>query len=135
MLDHISVAVNNFKQSVDFYDATLPKIGYERLMTFDQDESQSAGYGKDGEPAFWIGDEGGPEIPGEVIGKAKGFHICFLAPDVQSIISWHKACLAAGGKDNGSPGPRPEYRPGYYGAFIVNPNGWRIEAVLHSYQA
>ncbi|OJW52520.1 MAG: hypothetical protein BGO67_06155 [Alphaproteobacteria bacterium 41-28] len=133
MIDHISFSVKNFEQSQDFYDKTLSILGYERLMNFDTEEHQVAGYGKNGKPSFWIGDSSlsGKE---EEVGKAKGFHVGFLAPDVASVHQWYEKCLELGGTDNGAPGPRAEYHPGYYGAFIIDPNGWRIEACFQTYQ-
>lgn len=136
MIDHISFAVNNFQQSLDFYDKTLALLNYERLMIFDDEEHQVAGYGNNGKPAFWIGVKkhlSEAEKQGHV-GKAAGFHVGFIAPNAESVHQWYKKCLELGGKDNGAPGPRPEYHPGYYGAFIVDPNGWRIEACFQNYQ-
>lgn len=132
MLDHVSFSVNDYKKSVKFYDETLKVLGIERLMTFETDEQNVAGYGIQGKPYFWIGSEVKPNYS-ESIGKARGLHIAFKANDVASIDAWHAKCLELGGKDNGKPGPRPEYHPGYYGAFIIDPNGWRIEAVFHGY--
>jgi catechol 2,3-dioxygenase-like lactoylglutathione lyase family enzyme len=133
MLDHISFSVNNYEESQSFYDDTLEILGYTRLMTFDTDEHKVAGYGRDQKPSFWIGSESKPNA-NEAVGKARGFHVAFLAPSVEAITKWHSRCLELGGQDNGAPGLRPEYYPGYYGAFIIDPNGWRIEAVLHDYQ-
>lgn len=136
MLDHISIAVKNFEESQRFYDETLAVIGYERLMSFDNEEHQVAGYGKNSKPAFWIGAKKKltEEDLQEQIGQAAGFHVGFEALDVESVHKWYEKCLHLGGKDNGKPGPRPEYHPGYYGAFIVDPNGWRIEACFQKYQ-
>lgn len=135
MIDHVSFAVKNFEESLNFYDQTLKILGYERLMHFDE-VTEVAGYGKDGKPYFWIGAKKvlSEEEKLEQIGKAAGFHVAFVAPDVASVHKWYEKCLELGGKDNGKPGPRPEYHPGYYGAFIVDPNGWRIEACFQNYQ-
>lgn len=135
MIDHISFAVKNFKESRNFYDQTLGILGYERLMDFDDDEQQVAGYGKDEKPSFWIGVNKrlSEEDKKEEIGKAAGFHTGFLANDVHEVQKWFEKCLELGGIDNGKPGPR-HYHPGYYGAFIIDPNGWRIEACFHTYE-
>ena len=133
MLDHISISVNNFAESAKFYGESLALLGIERLMTFDTDEQQVAGYGSNEKPYFWIGQDAKPNQE-EFVGKARGMHIAFLAPDVESINAWHKKCIELGGADNGKPGPRPEYHPGYYGAFIIDPNGWRLEAAFHHYK-
>lgn len=133
MLDHFSISVNNYEQSLQFYDQTLKLIGYDRILTIDIPEHQvkTAGYGKDNKPSFWISPMGRDD---ETVGRARGVHIAFIAPTVESIHAWYQKCLELGGKDNGKPGTRVEYHPGYYGAFIIDPNGWRIEAVLHHYQ-
>lgn len=133
MLDHISFSVNDFPQSLKFYDETLEIIGIERLITFETEEQNVAGYGVNGKPYFWIGAETNPNKD-EHIGKARGFHIAFKAPSVESIKAWHKKSLELGAQDNGHPGPRPEYHAGYYAAYIIDPNGWRIEAVLQDYK-
>ena len=132
MLDHISYSVNNYKQSLDFYDKTLSHLGIERIMTFENAEQNVAGYGVNGKPFFWIGGDVHPNLQ-ENVGNARGFHVAFAAPSAQAINDWYHKCLELGGKDNGAPGPRPEYHPGYYAAFIIDPSGWRIEAVMHSY--
>ena len=136
MIDHISFAVNNFEESRDFYDQTLSIIGYERLVNFDAEGHQAAGYGKNGKPAFWIGkkEKLSEEDKREHVGQAAGFHVGFLASDVDSVHQWYEKCLELGGRDNGAPGPRLEYHPGYYGAFIIDPSDWRIEACFQNYQ-
>jgi catechol 2,3-dioxygenase-like lactoylglutathione lyase family enzyme len=133
MIDHISFSVNNFNESLNFYDQTLALLGYERLMTFDDEEHQVAGYGKNGKPSFWMGVDKSLIQSDEIVGKAKGFHVGFVAPDIDSVHKWYEKCLALGGKDNGAPGPRPKYHPGYYGGFVIDPNGWRIEACVQNY--
>lgn len=132
MIHHVSFSVNNYEQSLRFYDETLKHLGYERVLQFDIPEGKVAGYGVGHQPYFWISDQGNPN---EDIGKAKGFHIGFLAPDVESVHAWYDACIKLGATDNGKPGVRPEYHPGYYGAFVIDPNGWRIEACFHQYKA
>jgi len=132
MLDHISFSVNDYQQSVKFYDATLQELGIERLMAFDEGGQQVAGYGVGDKPCFWIGVDARPNQQG-YIGQARGLHVAFQAPNPEAIQAWYKKCLELGGKDNGAPGRRPEYHPGYYSAFIIDPNGWRIEAVMHNY--
>ena len=133
VLDHVSFSVSNYIQSLSFYDETLRLLGIERLMNFDTGEGKIAGYGIKGRPSFWISYAIAPK-PEESIGKAQGLHIAFRAPSVKAIQEWHKKCLELGGIDNGAPSPRPQYHPGYYGAFIIDPNGWKIEASLHDYK-
>jgi len=134
MIDHTSFTVNNYPQSLEFYDKTLSLLGYERLITIDLPEWQGAGYGvrERPRPSLWISACGDKE---EDIGRARGFHLSFIAPTVESIHHWYQACLDNGGTCNGLPGPRAHYHSGYYGAFVIDPNGWRIEACLHTYEA
>lgn len=132
MIDHTSFSVKNYTHSLEYYDQTLEILGYKRVMTINLPEYQTAGYGSSGRPFLWISPMGNES---EDIGKAKGLHIAFRAPTVESIIQWYKTCLNLGGQPNGAPGPRTEYHPGYYGAFIIDPNGWRTEACLHNYES
>lgn len=131
MLDHISIGVHDFHTSINFYDNTLKTLGYVRLMTFDMADQHviCAGYGQN-KPTFWISPRGDEK---ESVGTARGVHIAFSAPTVEAIHEWHLTCIEWGGLDNGLPSPRPDYHPGYYGAFILDINGWRLEACLHTY--
>lgn len=131
MLDHISFSVNNYAQSLKFYDETFKIIGVERMMNFENEGHFIAGYGANGKPFFWIGS--GAINADETVGNAKGLHIAFRARSLEEVNEWYHTCLKLGGKDNGAPGPRAEYHPGYYGAFIIDPNGWRIEVCVHDY--
>lgn len=123
MIDHIELWVSDLGRSRAFYDAALAPLGI-RILTEAGPESgrgSHLGYGRT-EPAFWIGTSqpaGGP------------VHVAFAAPDRATVADFHAAALAAGGGDNGRPGPRPEYHPGYYGAFVLDPDGNNIEAVFH----
>jgi catechol 2,3-dioxygenase-like lactoylglutathione lyase family enzyme len=132
MFDHISLSVNDYPKSLEFYDNSLKELGYERIMTFEaeKDQNAAAGYGKNAKPSFWIVPDGRSD---EYVGKSRGFHIAFQSNALEEIQHWYKKCIEFGGIDNGAPGPRPEYHPGYYAAFIIDPSGWRIEACLHHY--
>lgn len=134
MIDHTSFAVKNFEKSLAFYDKSLKALGYDRMVNIDIPEVKVVGYGitTRPRPSFWISDRG--FNPAEEIGNALGVHLAFAAPSVEAVNEWYKICLELGGKDNGAPGPRVHYHPGYYGAFIIDPNGWRIEACFHQYQ-
>jgi catechol 2,3-dioxygenase-like lactoylglutathione lyase family enzyme len=133
MLDHISFSVDNYKKSLEFYDATLSVLGVERLMNFETEEHNVAGYGLNGKPFFWIGEDAKPNTQ-EFVGKARGFHIAFQVSSIKVINAWYQKCLEFGAKGNGAPGPRKEYHSGYYAAFVIDPNGYRLEAVLHDYK-
>lgn len=132
MIDHISFAVKDYASSLNFYDVTLEALGYRREVTLDLPEVKVAGYGNGTiRPGFWISSEGSPV---ESIGQARGVHAAFSAASIEAVHAWYDACLAHGGICNGGPGPRPHYHAGYYGAFVIDPNGWRIEACFHNYK-
>lgn len=134
MLDHTSFDVKNFVESQKFYDETFATLGYARLMNYETEDMQVSGYGQNGKPSFWIG--GWKDYKGvEEIGKARGFHVAFLAPHKEAVDAWYAKCIELGGTCNGKPGPRPEYHPGFYGAFIIDLNGWRIEAAIHHFES
>ena len=116
MIDHVSLRVSDFGRSKKFFAAALAPLGYAVLMEFDG----AAGLGA-GRPDFWLGQgtAGGPT------------HVCFGAASRPQVDAFHKAALAAGGRDNGASGLRTHYHPTYYGAFVLDPDGNNIEAVCH----
>lgn len=119
MLDHVSIGVADIPRSGRFYDAVLKPLGYERLS----DGDTSLGYGATS-VQLWLGATAQPVRPdGE-----SGLHFCFAARDRKSVDAFHAAALAAGGADNGKPGVRRDYGPNYYAAFVVDPDGYRLEA-------
>ena len=118
MIDHIAIKVADLQLSIAFYESALAPLGYVKLM---EHEISGAGFGRDGKPVFWV-QPGGPSGP---------LHIAIAAADHDTAKRFHAAALAAGGTDNGAPGPRIEYHPGYYGAFVLDPDGNNIEAVCH----
>lgn len=119
MLNHISIGVRDIARAKAFYDAALKPLGYKCLS----ESKTSLGYGADG-VALWIGKAERP-VPADM---ESGLHICFDAPTRKSVDTFHKAALAAGGKDNGKPGLRADYGDNYYAAFVIDPDGYRIEA-------
>jgi catechol 2,3-dioxygenase-like lactoylglutathione lyase family enzyme len=119
MIDHCSLPVTKLQRSAAFYDAVLAPLGYRRLMEFDE----AIGYG-DHHPAFWIG-VGARPVAGA------GLHVAFAAGDRPAVDAFHAAGLAAGARDDGPPGLRPHYHPDYYAAFLVDPDGYKVEAVCH----
>lgn len=127
MIDHVGFAVRDYEKSKAFYTKALAPLGYVLVMeaTAEQTESgfPAAGFGINGKPDFWIGGEGFLDKP---------LHVAIAAKDRAAVEAFHKAALAAGGKDNGGPGLRPYYHPDYYAAFVLDPDGHNIEAVCHS---
>jgi catechol 2,3-dioxygenase-like lactoylglutathione lyase family enzyme len=119
MIAHLSIGARDIARSRRFYDAALKPLGYTCLSA----GAGSLGYGAKS-PEFWVSGTEHP-VPAD---HRSGLHICFTAPDRASVDAFHAAALKAGGKDNGKPGPRPDYGPNYYAAFAVDPDGYRIEA-------
>jgi catechol 2,3-dioxygenase-like lactoylglutathione lyase family enzyme len=116
MLDHIGMPVSDLPKSKAFFQAALAPLGYTVMMDF----GEAIGLGKD-RPDFWI-------ARGTISAKS---HIAFTAPNRATVKAFYAAALAAGGKDNGGPGLRPQYHPNYYGAFVYDRDGNNIEVVCH----
>jgi catechol 2,3-dioxygenase-like lactoylglutathione lyase family enzyme len=119
MIDHVSIGVRDVAKTKRFYDAALKPLGYQCLS----EGNDSLGYGR-GTVAFWISAAAHPVPPD----MPSGLHFCFTAPTAKSVDAFHAAALATGGQDNGMPGLRADYGPGYYAAFVIDPDGYRIEA-------
>src|SRR5215207_1431473 len=120
MIDHISVAVRDLERSARFYEATLATLGLLRLVT----RPATIGFGKT-YSEFWINLRANM-APVE---EGSGVHICLRAKSAGEVDAFHAAALAAGGRSGGAPGIRPHDRVKYYAAFVVDPDGNRIEAV------
>src|ERR1700747_1560432 len=121
MIAHISIGVRDIDRSKRFYDAVLEPLGYKCLRA----ARSLVGYG-DGRDsiALWVGQD---EHPGSA-GEKSGLHFCFTSANASAVDAFHAAALRSGGQDNGAPGLRPIYGPDYYAAFIIDPDGYRIEA-------
>ena len=119
MIDHVSIGVSDISRSRKFYDATMKAIGYACLSEADD----SLGYGKD-RVQLWVNIAKKPVKPDMEL----GLHFCFDAPTRKSVDAFHKAAMAAGGRDNGKPDLRADYGADYYAAFVIDPDGYRIEA-------
>lgn len=119
MINHISIGVHDVAKAKRFYDAVLKPLGYTCLSEL----PGSLGYGRD-TVALWIGAAERP-VPAD---DKSGLHICFDAASRKSVDAFHAAALRAGGRDNGKPGVRADYGPNYYAAFVVDPDGYRVEA-------
>jgi catechol 2,3-dioxygenase-like lactoylglutathione lyase family enzyme len=125
MLDHVSLGVTNLERSRRFYDAALRPLGLVRILDF---EARGSDFGA---AAGSIGVEFTITVePGAA--PSRGCHVCFRAADRAAVRAFHAAALAAGGRDDGPPGLRPKYHPDYYGAFVLDPDLHRIEAVCHA---
>jgi catechol 2,3-dioxygenase-like lactoylglutathione lyase family enzyme len=125
MIDHLGFAVRDIDLAKAFYLTALEPLGIaiEVEVTPEQSGGEAhIGFGAKGKAFFWIA--GGKAVQGPV-------HIAFNAPNRATVDAFHKAALAAGGKDNGAPGIRAYYHPNYYGAFVLDLDGHNIEAVCH----
>ena len=117
MYDHIGIRVGNLDAAVRFYTAALAPLGFVLCSK----DANGAGFGPKGEPALWLHLHKGP--------NNIGAHIAFHAPDQAAIGKFHAEGLKAGGRDNGAAGPRTDYSPTYYAAFLIDPDGNNVEAV------
>ena len=123
MLHHISFATANLAVAAAFYDAALGALGFRRVF---EDET-AIGYGvEDGEDKFCL------KLRPLSVASSAGFHLAFAAPSRDAVDRFYRAALAAGGIDNGPPGLRPDYGQHYYAAFVIDPDGHRIEAVINA---
>jgi catechol 2,3-dioxygenase-like lactoylglutathione lyase family enzyme len=123
MLHHLSFGVTDLARSAAFYDATLSALGFVRVWT----DKTAVGYGCPG---------GGDKLaikqqPAAVVVPGPGCHVAFSAPSREAVLRFHAEALRQGGKDNGAPGLRPDYGARYYAAFVTDPDGYRIEAVVN----
>ncbi|MFN3231801.1 MAG: VOC family protein [Alphaproteobacteria bacterium] len=130
MIDHISIPVDDVERSRLFYDAVLGALGVNRMMDIEIDEAITSGYGvHEGEPPFWIGQGKDAEQP--PVDTPEGQHIAFSAATRAAVDAFYEAGMENGGVDNGAPGLRPHYHENYYAAFLLDPDGHRVEAVCH----
>ena len=122
MLHHVSVGVRDVERAAKFYDAILSALGYRRVMEF---LPYAIGYG-DAHPSFWV------QLPAnqQAATAGNGVHISFIARSKGAVNKFHQAALAQGGTDAGEPGPRPDYGPHYYGGFVYDLDGNKLEATL-----
>jgi catechol 2,3-dioxygenase-like lactoylglutathione lyase family enzyme len=124
MLHHASFAVANLDRSSAFYDAIFSALGYVRVWT----DETAVGYGfPNGGDKFAI-----KLRTGEAAVPGAGFHLAFAAPSREAVAGFYKAALEHGGRDNGGSGLHPEYGENYYAAFVFDPDGYRIEAVINT---
>jgi catechol 2,3-dioxygenase-like lactoylglutathione lyase family enzyme len=117
MYDHIGFKVKDLEASLRFYSETLATLGYVVAARGDT----WAGLGPEGAPALWLYCD--DESP------SRGVHIAFRAPNRAAVQAFYAAGIEAGGRDNGGPGPRTDYSPTYYAAFLLDPDGNNVEAV------
>ena len=118
MLDHISLGVTDVERARGFYDAVFAPLGYKRIYDHEAPMYQ-----------FWITlplDESRSAVP------CNGNHVCVQAPNRAAVDAFHAVALAKGGRDAGAPGLRPEYMENYYAAYVLDPEGHKVEAVCYA---
>lgn len=118
MIDHTGLTVRSLDDSKRFYSTALQALGYQLIA----ESSAAVAYGPPGQPLFWLYQGTQPHT---------GVHIALTARDRPAVDAFHAAAMAAGARDNGAPGLRPDYHEHYYGAFVLDPDGNNLEAVCH----
>jgi catechol 2,3-dioxygenase-like lactoylglutathione lyase family enzyme len=123
IIDHVTLGVSDFESARRFYDRVMPALGFQAIW----DNPSMVAYGVEGADDF------GLQLDDS--SSRRGTHVAFCAPDRSSVNRFHAEALAAGARDDGAPGLRPEYHDSYYAAFVLDPDGNRIEAVCHKADA
>jgi catechol 2,3-dioxygenase-like lactoylglutathione lyase family enzyme len=124
MIDHFGINCADFAAAKSFYDGVLGVLGYGRVMDF----GEAIGYGKDGSPDFWISHYADqPPVQREM-------HIAFRAADKEAVDAFYAKALELGAQPLHKPRAWPEYHPGYYAAFVRDPDGNNVEAVIHNHE-
>lgn len=127
MIDHLTIVVSDYERSKTFYLAALKPLGYETVMELSREQipqlpvDKTIGIGVGGKPDLWL-------KPAEDVTPT---HVALRTKDRAVVDAFHAAALAAGATDNGAPGVRPHYHPSYYGAFVLDPDGYNLEVVCH----
>jgi catechol 2,3-dioxygenase-like lactoylglutathione lyase family enzyme len=121
MIDHLTIGVSDLQRSRDFYVNALAPLGFDEAHTYDVLPNEVE-FGPPDVTKFAISTD---YLAGSPV------HVAFAADSRGQVDAFHAAALAAGGRENGAPGPRPEYSESYYGAFVLDPDGHNIEAVFH----
>ena len=119
MFDHVGITVSDLERSRAFYAAVLAPLGAQELM----EGPEAVGFGVD-KPRFWI-------VQGTPSPAAPRIHVAFEAASRLEVDTFHRTALEAGGIDNGAPGLRPHYHEHYFAAFVLDPDGYNVEAVCH----
>jgi catechol 2,3-dioxygenase-like lactoylglutathione lyase family enzyme len=122
VIDHLTVGVSDLERSREFYAKALEPLGFSEAGPW-SDANREVAFGLEHASDFAISEQYEP---------GGQLHLAFAADTREQVDAFHRAALSAGGRDNGAPGPRPEYSADYYGAFVLDPDGHNVEAVCHS---
>jgi len=120
IVNHVSIGSNDLDRALAFYDQVLATVGASRKLEI---PGIAVAYGK-AFPEFWVQ----KPLDGAAANPGNGIHFSFIAPSKDAVHSFHAAALEAGGEEDGAPGPRPMYGPDYYGCFVYDLDGHKIEA-------
>jgi catechol 2,3-dioxygenase-like lactoylglutathione lyase family enzyme len=123
VIDHFGINCTDWAKSKEFYDSVLGVLGYSRQL----DYQVAIGYGSEGKPDFWIADASA----GDAGGPNREIHVAFHAADADAVQAFYDAALGLGAESLHAPRLWPEYHPGYFGAFVRDPDGNNVEAVFH----
>ena len=120
MIAHTGLPVSDYKKAKEFYIKALAPLGYTNNMEY----GEAAGFIEGGHTSFWIATNPKGVVP---------LHVAFEAKNKEQVDEFYKVAIAAGARDNGAPGYRKEYWPGYYAAFVHDPHGHNVEVVWYAY--
>jgi catechol 2,3-dioxygenase-like lactoylglutathione lyase family enzyme len=123
VIDHVGINCADYPKSQAFYDGVLAALGYSPQLDF----GEAIGYGRDGTPSFWIADA----AAGTATGPQREVHLAFAAADESAVRAFHEAGSRLGAESLHEPRLWPEYHPGYFAAFVRDPDGNNVEAVWH----
>jgi catechol 2,3-dioxygenase-like lactoylglutathione lyase family enzyme len=123
VIDHVGISCGDYPRSQAFYDSVLGVLGFTRQLDF----GEAIGYGRDGKPTFWIADA----AAGAGTGPNREVHLAFVAAGDDAVRAFHAAALGLGAESLHEPRLWPEYHPGYFAAFVRDPDGNNVEAVWH----
>ncbi|HEY4103828.1 MAG TPA: VOC family protein [Polyangiaceae bacterium] len=129
LIDHIGINVSDYARAKEFYAKALAPLGVSLLMEYEG----VAGFGRDKKPELWLGAGKTNFQSDDQVEVITPIHVCLAARSRAEVDAFHAAALAAGGRDNGAPGVRAQYHPGYYGAFALDLDGHNVEAVFHEW--
>jgi catechol 2,3-dioxygenase-like lactoylglutathione lyase family enzyme len=122
MIDHVTIRVSHYETSRDFYAKALQPLGFDIAVEYDEGEDRICGFKRNDKWCWWL------RAKRPISGPT---HVAFTADNRKQVDAFYAAAISAGAKDNGEPGERPHYHAGYYGAFVIDPDGNNIEAVCH----
>jgi catechol 2,3-dioxygenase-like lactoylglutathione lyase family enzyme len=129
ILDHLTIFVRDYEKAKAFYTRALAPLG----ITLAREYGKAGGFGRNGKPELWIGQGKASFHEPKHAELITPIHVAVRAASREEVDAFHREALAAGGRDFGPPGVRAHYHQGYYGAFVLDPDGHNLEAVHHTF--